>query len=271
MNSFKKASTWDLLNIKKTPEQPVGKFEKIELDASKFVIFQSTIVSSVSIEPTSSYLIDEESIQFVNSNGECWTNESLKNNYKSFIGAWGCLDHPDEPDKDHLGVILDAVLRRRWVNKDLGKFVRYTDILVAIDKKSKNGQIAKMVLDGSIGYMSMGCTVAYSFCSRCGHYVDYSAKASKISECSHLQYSKGKTYLDNQGKKRVVAELLGKEPDSCFFEEASLLTQKPAFAGAALSRIYPISSEVKSIQMNLPTYALERKAVKKYILNEQFY
>lgn len=271
MQSYKKASTWDLLKSPKSEKSNPSGTQKIDLDASKFVIFQSTIVSSVSMEPSSSYLIDEESVPYVNSNGECWSNESLKNNYKSFIGAWGCLDHPDQPDKDNIGVILDAVLRRRWLNKELGKYVRYTDILVAINKKAKEGAVSKKVLDGSIEYMSMGCTVAYSFCSRCGHYIDYSSKSSTVKECSHLQFSKGKTYLDQNAKKRVVAELLGRGPNSVYFEEASLLTQKPAFQGAILSRIYPISTDIKSIQMDLPSEALQRNAVRKYILNENFY
>ncbi len=268
MKSFKRSSTWDYLKNDSSVIKDVSDYTKVKFPASKFLIFQSTIVSSVLMDSRSNYLIDPLSNDFVNNNGECWSNEGLKNNYKSFIGAYACIDHPENPEKDNIGVILDAVLRKRWVDKENGKFVYYCDILVAIDRAS-NPEIVRNIANNNIKYMSMGCTVKYSFCSRCGFKIDYvNSYSSHYSECDHMKFSKGKRWVDNVGNERITAEILGKEADSVIFVESSVLTQPPAFSGAALSRIYPISTKAESIEINIPTSSLSRGAIKKYLLNK---
>lgn len=264
------SSTWDLLKPINTVNESSDENTKIRFESSKFIVFQSTIVASVKLDSNSYFLIDPKASKFINSNGEGWSNESLYNNYKSFIGAFACLDHPDYPEQDNVGVILDAILRKRWINKDQGTFVYYVDILVAIDKQAKQGQLARLILNGSIQYMSMGCNVAISYCSRCGQSVDYETNSSNqynnLDMCSHLMYSKGKRYIDNSGKERIVAELLGKEANSVEFIEASVLSIKPAFSGAILSRILPITTSAKYIELSMPTKYTNKGAVKKYLL-----
>lgn len=271
---FKKSSLWDQFNLNnkytnKNVEVLDNGNAKIKFDSKKFLIFQSTICTSVKLEKSSNYLIDSTSNEYVNNNGECWSNESLLNTYKTFIGANLCMDHPSNPDLDNVGVILDAVLRRKWLNKEEGSFVYYVDILCALDRKAKGGKLSNLVLDGSIEYMSMGCDVETSYCSRCGHIVDYANNnpySSNILECQHLKYSKGKRYLDNSGKERIVAEILGKEKGSVTFVEASLLSNPPASKAAILSRIYPIISKSEFIEIEMIKDSLEKAAVKKYLL-----
>ena len=276
MKSFKRASTWDYLknNTNVNNKEKSEKLErvKIKFPASKFLIFQSTIVSSVNLETTSNFLIDTLSNDYVNRNGECWSNESLKNNYKSFIGAYACLDHPDDPSQDNLGVILDAVLRKRWTDKENGKYIYYCDILVAIERSDKNKNVVKNIANNTIKYMSMGCNVKYSYCSKCGYEVDYVGTTSRFAnECDHLKYSKGKRFVDGKGNERITAELLGKDIGSVTFVEASVLSSAPAFYGAALSRIYPLSTTAKFIEMEFPQSSIEKGAVKKYLTEKQSY
>jgi len=268
MNSQIQNSVWDYLKKQPTNQQSIDENGnvKVSFHADKFVIFQSSIVASVRLEKSSNYTIANDSIKYVNNNGECWSNQSMVNNYKTFIGAYACVDHPDEPHQDNVGVILDAALRPKFLCKEDGTFIYYVDILVALDKKALGGKLARMVLDGSIEYMSMGCNVAYSFCSKCGHKIDYTS--SSASECDHLKYSKGKRYLDKYGTERIVAELLGFEKDSVEFVEASLLTSRPAFSGAAVSRIFPITQTSDIIEVSLPAWALDKGAVQKYILED---
>ena len=243
---------------------------KIRFESKKFIIFQSTICTSAKLEKSSNFLIDSSSNLYINNNGEGWSNESLLNNYKSFIGANLCMDHPSTPDIDNVGVILDAVLRKKWIDQKIGSFVYYVDILCALDKNSKGGKIAKLVLDGSMQYQSMGCDVKYSFCSRCGHRVDYENSSSYNSaslECQHLKYAKGRKFLDSNGAERITAELLGKEKGSVTFVEASLLTNHPASKAAILSRIFPITSKSEVIEIEIPKDAIEKAAVQKYLIS----
>ena len=86
----------------------------IELPSKDFLFTQASIVCSIMVEPNS-FKIYPETGKFVNNNGDCWTNEALKANYKSFIGAYNFVNHIQEDEKA-VGFIGDAALRRVIVN-----------------------------------------------------------------------------------------------------------------------------------------------------------
>lgn len=234
----------------------------VKFKSDRFVLFQSVIVASLPLQDGSDYFIHPTANAFVNSNGDCWDNKTLLATYKTFIGSPACLDHPDDPDQDNVGVILDAVPRRRVLNKEYGTYNYYIDILVAIDKLTYP-ELAQRILKRQIKYMSMGCVVSKGYCSRCGYEVDY-INSKNPKTCDHLKYQKGKTFLDNTGEKRIVGELLGRNGQGVRFIEASVLSEPPAFQGAYASQIFLVEAD-KDITMKLPIECLNSLACKKYI------
>ncbi|GAG88474.1 unnamed protein product, partial [marine sediment metagenome] len=99
------------------------------LSSNDFVFNQATIVSSVILEPNS-FLIHPVTNKYVNTNGDAWSNETLKNNYKSFIGAWNYVNHVQEPVQS-VGFLADAALRKFVLDPEEKVYNYYTDILVA--------------------------------------------------------------------------------------------------------------------------------------------
>lgn len=91
------------------------------------------------------------------------------------------------------GKVIDAVAR------DLGDTV-YVDILVATNRK--HGELVADIEAGKINTLSMGCSIQYSICTKCGN-----VAADETELCFHVKYEKGNHFHDHAGKKRVVAEL----------------------------------------------------------------
>lgn len=122
------------------------------------------------------------------------------------------------------GKIIDAVAR------DLGDTI-YIDILVATDRKHK--QLIKDIESGKVNAMSMGCSIAYSRCSKCGN-----VAAEEEDLCDHIRHEKGNYFIDEQGIKRLISELCGHSSDkeSVTFIEASWVAN-PAFKGAVLRQV----------------------------------
>ena len=114
-----------------------------------------------------------------NSNGDFFSEEELKQKYKSFIGKSVFVDHQNENVENSRGIIIDAV----W--NDRGKYV---ELLKAVDKKAYP-ELARAVQQGYIHDTSMGCRCGHSICSICGN------KAITEDEfCDHIKYYKGSTY-----------------------------------------------------------------------------
>lgn len=240
------------------------KVADLVLRAQDYLFSQNTIVSSVSTEQNS-HLIQARTSNLVNSNGETWTNESLKASYQTFIGAWNYLNHVQIPEKS-IGFIGDAALRKIPLQDSPSEFVYYVDILVCTHRE--NTQIVNKIALGEIEYLSMGCDVLKTQCSRCGKIIDYT-KASSLGDvediCDHLLTQKGKIFTDRSGNQRVCAELLGtSEEGTCTFTEASFLTMSPAFDGAVKRNILPIKPE-QAVAITVPEWALEKPAMQKYL------
>ena len=122
----------------------------VALNSDDFLFSQSTIVCSVVLEPDS-YKISSDTSKYVNQNGDCWSNESLKANYKSFIGSFNYVNHVQEPEKS-VGFIADTVLRRVFLDPEGQRFVYYCDILIATNRGYED--LVKKILTDKIEFMS---------------------------------------------------------------------------------------------------------------------
>lgn len=230
---------------------------ELRLLGSDFLFSQVTIVSSVATEDDS-HLVKQSTAKFINSNGDGWTNESLKANYKSFIGSWNFVNHDQRAEKG-VGFIADAALRRVVIDKDSNTFVYYVDLLVATHKAT-SPRLVEKILSGAIEFLSMGCEAFMSTCSACGHQAE-----DETDFCSHLERQKGKYFLDRSGKKRITGELLGTDkPGSCVFVEASWLTEPPAFGGACKRHILPVADD-KTVIVRMPAAASQKEAVQTFM------
>jgi len=216
-----------------------------EIDPSKYLFTHCTIVASVDTEvvsgaktgsaikigtttinrPYSDFYIKPECSQFVNNNGDSWSRGVLLASYRSFIGAHNFQEHV-QIEEQSKGRIIDAVAR------DIGDSV-YVDILVATDRKHAN--LVSQIESGQLGTLSMGCTTDFTICSQCGNFA-----VDETQLCSHIKYSKLNTFMDEAGKKRVVAELCGHKDyaknGGVNFIEASWVAV-PAFTGAVMRNI----------------------------------
>lgn len=231
------------------------KIASVVLKSSDFLFSQASIVSSVMLEPNS-YLINPRTAKFVNNNGDTWSNESLKANYSSFIGAFNYVNHVQVPEKS-VGFLPDAVIRRISIDKKSNSFIYYADILVATHKD--HTALIKKILSNQVEFLSMGCDADISQCSKCGEKFDTDML------CDDLTYHKGKYFMDHKGQRRRIAEILGtKEPGTVSFIEASWLTEVPAFAGAAKRHSLMIPKDA-DIEISIPSNVLDRQAIQRYV------
>jgi hypothetical protein len=144
------------------------------------------------------------------------------------------------------GKVIDAVLREVPIGKDNdGRELTtyYVDILIATDRKHVD--LVRKIESGETDKMSMGCTIAFSRCSKCGNIAKDETEA-----CQHVKYEKNNTFYDNNGVQRKVAELCGAhdQPESVTFVDASWVAN-PAFVGAVKrNNIYPSSDIMAKIE-----------------------
>ena len=107
------------------------------------------------------------------------------------MGAHNFVEHVQVEELSK-GRIIDAVMR------DVGESI-YVDILVATDRKHE--ELVSQILSGQMNAMSMGCSVDFTICTKCGHVAD------EPQMCKHVKYEKGNVFYDEQGNKHRVAEL----------------------------------------------------------------
>jgi len=189
-----------------------------------YLFSHCTIIASVDTEEDCEHHIKISSEKYINQNYDSWTRGTLKNTYRSFIGAPNYVEHVQVPELSK-GTIVDAVLR------DIKGETLYCDILVATNRKHK--ELIQRIKTGSMKAMSMGCIAAYTFCTKCGN------KAHNEQQlCDHVRQQKGSKFIDKRGNFRTIAELCGHEsdPNSVKFIEASWV-ETPAFSGAVLRNV----------------------------------
>jgi hypothetical protein len=173
--------------------------------------------------PYNDYYITPDTSRFVNQNNDAWERDLLLDCYDSFIGSENYVEHVQVPELSK-GKVIDAVAR------DLGDSV-YVDILVATNKK--HGGLVQDIKKGKINKLSMGCSISFSICSKCGN-----KAVDETDLCHHVKHMKGDTFTDEEGNERIISELCGhkSEPDSVKFIEASWVVD-PAFDGAVLRKV----------------------------------
>lgn len=235
-------------SLKKQAEDILGE----PFTPDRFLLTHSTIVCSVdaivppntktgSIEENgqkinrkyADYRVSTNTDKFINNNLDSWSRGVIKKSYQTFIGAHNFVEHIQVEELSK-GRIIDAVLR------DIGDSL-YVDILVATDRKHKD--LVKQIESGQMNSMSMGCSVDFTICTKCGH-----VAADETEMCSHVKYEKGNVFFDEQGNKHRVAELCGHEDiggtAGVTFIEASWVAT-PAFTGAVARNTLEIPSDQK--------------------------
>lgn len=212
-----------------------------QFDPKQYLLSHCTIIASVDTEESSTplgthmvdgfqidrrysdYLITPETSKFINNNGDSWERKLLLATFRTFVGAENYVEHLQIPELSK-GKIVDAAAR------DVGDSI-YVDILVATDRKHK--PLIEAIQSRRLQTLSMGCTVAYTQCTKCGNVAD-----DETQLCVHVKHMKGNTWIDALGKQRKVAELCGhvSDPGSVKFIEASWVAN-PAFTGAVLRSV----------------------------------
>ena len=213
-------------------------------DPTKYLLTHATIVASVNTEKPANvklgsveedgfkvnrkyanYRVTPDTEKYINNNMDCWDKTTLLKSYRTFIGAHNFVEHVQIEDLSK-GRIIDAVAR------DIGDSV-YVDILVATDRKHTD--LVDAIQSGKMATMSMGCTIDFSLCTKCGN-----VAVDETEMCSHVRYMKGNTYFDENGTRRKVAELCGhpsvNPTGGVTFIEASWV-ETPAFEGAVMRNV----------------------------------
>ena len=229
-----------------------------EFNPDQYLLTHATIVASVdTYEPTNAklgsvddngftvnrkygnYRIKPECDKFINNNLDSWDRDVLLKSYRTFIGSHNFVEHVQVEDLSK-GRIIDAVAR------DIGDSV-YIDILVATDRK--HTELVKAIESGKMNSMSMGCTVDFTQCTKCGN-----VAVDETEMCKHIRYEKGNTFFDESGKQHRVAELCGHksvEGGGVTFIEASWVAT-PAFTGAVMRNILsPTETTLKKAEQIL--------------------
>lgn len=207
------------------------------VNPKEYVLSHATIIAAVETEKGPAevkypdYLIVPDFNSFVNDNKDAWERKLLWAAFPTFVGADNFLEHVQLKEFSR-GVILDAVPRIvRVQSPDTGKTidVLYIDILVATHRS--HDALCKDILAGKVNKMSMGCSLDFTICSKCGLVIYEDDEL-----CTHLEDERGEFFVDDKGRRRIIAELCGHYslPSSCRFTEASWV-ETPA-AGFAVSR-----------------------------------
>jgi hypothetical protein len=217
-----------------------------DFSPDKYLLTHATIVASVDVEPNDFY-IKSCCSKYVNQNGDSWERKLLLSTFHTFIGAQNYLEHVQIP---HLskGRIIDAVARS--VNDDESIYI---DILVATSRE--HSDLVASIENGTLNTLSMGCSIKYSICSKCGN------KAVDETElCDHIKYMKNQFFVDEDGQQRIIAELCGHrdEQESNVFIEASWVAN-PAFKGAVLRNIIVAKDDMETAKKIEKAY-ISRKA-----------
>ena len=214
-------------------------------DPKNYVLTHATIVCSVDVDEVpnvklgaddsddgfqinrkyADFRIAPKCDKYINNNLDAWSRDVLMKSYRTFVGSHNFVEHVQIEDQSK-GRIIDAVAR------DIGDSV-YIDILVATDRK--HTELVKSIQNGKVASMSMGCTVDFTLCTKCGH-----VAKDETEMCRHVRYEKGNTFFDEGGNQHRIAELCGHpsiDPNGgVTFIEASWVAT-PAFGGAVMRNI----------------------------------
>ena len=205
-----------------------------DVNPKDFVLSHATIIASVETQDGPDwnvkfrdYYIDPRFSRFVNDNSDAWERKLLWLAFPTFVGADNFMEHVQLKEFSR-GVILDAVPRMVKIkDPDTGEelTVLYIDILVATHKSHES--LCQGIISGEINKMSMGCSLDFTICTKCGKVI-----YDDDELCPCLE-NRGQYFIDENGIRRIIAELCGHHtyPTSCRFTEASWV-DTPAYGGA---------------------------------------
>lgn len=173
----------------------------------------------------SNFRIRPECDPWINNNNDSWERRVLMKSYPTLIGGHNFVEHV-QIEEQSKGRIIDACPR------DIGDSV-YVDILMATDRKHKS--LIASIQSGEMNSLSMGCSIDFSQCTKCGH-----VAIDDADMCQHVRYEKGNYFYDEEGRRHRVAELCGHHSvdptGGVRFIEGSWV-RIPAFGGAVLRTI----------------------------------
>jgi hypothetical protein len=250
-------NTPNLARVIKGDDRPATKSEvRLVFNSNDWVFTQATALASLPLNEDG-FTIPPEASYLVNGNGNAFSNEIISKYYKSFIGAHNYVDHNQDPTHSH-GVICDVVLRKMPVKDMPEEFCYYVDILVATSKR-KDPKWASMVERGEVRYLSMGCVSSSIVCSRCGN-----VSRNEDEDCEHQTFELGLNYIDDYGKKTMVAGLVSDDPDEegesyVEFIEESYLSVDPAFQGAIQGHVLELEPDT-DVEVIVPRKMAEKEA-----------
>lgn len=235
--------------------QQASEIFRVDFNPKDFLLTHATIIASVDTEDVpnvrmgavvedgikinrkySNYRIKPATEKWINNNKDSWDRPVLLKSYRTFVGGHNFQEHVQIEELSK-GRIIDAVAR------DIGESV-YVDILIATDRNQR--ELVASIMDGRMDTLSMGCSIDFSVCTRCGH-----VAADETQMCRHIKYEKGNHFFDRNGQRRMVAELCGHHTvdptGGVHFIEASWV-ETPAFTGAVLRNVlepHEVSAEMR--------------------------
>lgn len=226
---------WVSNKVASVTNNPVSYLDATDFPIDKFLFSQATIMGSVDLENNGMYL-KQGYEPLVNMNGDCWTNKVTMASHHTYRGAYNFLNHIQIPEQSK-GTVLDSV--PRIVKLPNGLPSVYIDILVATDRK--HSSLCNDIESGQLNAMSLGSIVKFSMCSKCGKIC-----RTGSDYCSHLLNERRGMFTDENGNRRIIAEVCGKEdiPDSNIFIEASWVYE-PAFYGAVKKSLFKPTSFIE--------------------------
>ena len=240
-----------------------GEIFKKSFDPTGYLLTHATIVCSVDTMPVpnlrlgsdivdgfkvhrkySDFRVTPQCDKFINNNNDAWSRPVLAKSFQTFQGAHNFVEHVQLVEQSK-GRIIDAVSR------DIGDSL-YIDILIATDRR--HVELIRDIKSGRMATLSMGCTVDFTICTKCGH-----VAADETELCPHIKYHKGDTFYDEGGKRHRIAELCGHvdiDPTGgVTFIEASWV-ETPAFQGAVLRNILEpegsLSRRIQAVLSEVP-------------------
>lgn len=213
---------WAQIKTAHVTQQPTTYIDLADYPVDRFLFSQATIMGAAEVEPNG-YYIKKGYEQMVNMNGDCWPTQVVLDTHHTYRGAYNFLEHVQIPEQSK-GTILDSLVKRATMTN--GQPALFVDILVATDRKHHD--LCRDIAENRMNTMSLGAIVKYSRCSRCGREV-----RSGSDYCDHLRNERRGVFTDENGYRRIIAEVCGREGDisSNTFIEGSWVAI-PAYAGA---------------------------------------
>lgn len=238
--------TWIAKTASKNKTAQGGYIDLSDYPVDQFLFSQATILAGVELEDNG-FHVKSGFEHLVNMNGDCWTNDVALATHKSFRGSYNFLNHL-QVEEESKGTILDSAPRKVAIDTNGNKSV-YVDLLVATARKHHT--LCNAIETNQMRAMSLGAIVKESLCTKCGK-----TSTTGSDYCTHLLNERRGFFVDEQGVRRIIAEVCGTEqrPDSNVFIEASWVDD-PAFPGAAkrnlLTPIYDIAPSEKEEVMSI--------------------